>query len=186
MTSLSCQRRAIKVQTQTAHIEAGSVFTDFGGWEIRAVIQRVRDCSVEVRGKRISRIGEGMLVFLGVAPNDGSDEIEYLADRIVNLRIFPDENNRMNLSLLEIGGDIMVVSQFTLLADCKKGRRPSFSGAASPDYALDIYERFLDKLRDYGLRVECGKFGEEMMVSLSNWGPVTFVLDVPPLQGSAD
>ncbi len=133
----------------------------------------------------MSRIGEGVLVLLGVGPDDGEDEIEYIADRIVNLRIFPDESNRMNLSLCERGGDIMVVSQFTLLADCRKGRRPSFSGAASPDHAFEVYKRFLDKLKDYGLRVECGEFGEEMIVSLSNWGPVTFVLDVPARKASS-
>ncbi len=134
---------------------------------------------MEVNARKVSEIGEGILILLGVAPGDGDDEIEYMADRVINLRIFPDKNGKMNLSVLDMGGEVMVVSQFTLLADCKKGRRPSFTGAAAPDHAWEIYARFIDRLKSYGLKVESGRFGEEMLVILSNWGPVTFVLDTP-------
>jgi len=127
----------------------------------------------------ISRGGEGLLVLLGVQKGDGAGELEYLAEKILNLRVFPDEEGRMNRSVLDIEGDLIVVSQFTLLADTRKGRRPSFAAAEEPEKAESIYERFVERLRDTGLEVGTGSFGAMMLVSLDNWGPVTLVIDSP-------
>ena len=147
---------------------------------MRAVIQRVKSCGVTVDGELISEIGNGLLVLLGVAKGDGQAEIDYLADRILNLRIFPDEDGRMNLSVLETRGELMVVSQFTLLADCRKGRRPSFTGAEDPALAEPLYEKFTSRLRESGLEVATGVFGEMMTVGLENWGPMTLVIESLP------
>lgn len=127
----------------------------------------------------ISRGGEGLLVLLGVQKGDGAGELEYLAEKILNLRVFPDEEGRMNRSVLDIEGDLTVVSQFTLLADTRKGRRPSFAAAEEPEKAESVYERFVERLRDTGLEVGTGSFGAMMLVSLDNWGPVTLVIDSP-------
>lgn len=123
--------------------------------------------------------GTGLLVLLGVARGDTEKELEYIADKTLNLRIFPDDEGRMNLSVLDIGGELTVVSQFTLLADTRKGRRPSFVGAAEPAIAEQMYELFVERLRASGLRVDTGGFGEMMLVSLENWGPVTIVIETP-------
>jgi D-tyrosyl-tRNA(Tyr) deacylase len=147
------------------------------GETIRAVVQRVNRCSVSVEGRELSEIAEGLLVLLGVAQDDGEREARYLADKIINLRIFPDEDGRMNLSVADIAGELMVVSQFTLLADTRKGRRPSFVAAADPGDAERLYDTFVALLSESGLRVGTGEFGAMMLVSLDNWGPVTLVID---------
>jgi D-aminoacyl-tRNA deacylase len=144
---------------------------------VRAVVQRVRSCRVTVGDELISQTGYGLLVLLGVARGDGAAEIDYLAEKILNLRIFPDQEEKMNLSVLDLRGELMVVSQFTLLADCRKGRRPSFVDAEDPGLAEPMYEKFAARLRESGLKVEQGAFGEMMTVTLENWGPVTIVID---------
>jgi D-tyrosyl-tRNA(Tyr) deacylase len=143
------------------------------------VIQRVKSCEVSVGGETVSEIGTGLLVLLGIARGDGEAELSFMAEKILNLRIFPDGEDRMNLSVLETGGELMVVSQFTLLADCRKGRRPSFVDAEAPDIAEPLYERFAARLAESGLKVATGAFGAMMNVSLDNWGPVTLVIDAP-------
>lgn len=142
-------------------------------------MQRVRSCEVAIGGEPFSRTGEGLLVLLGVARGDGERELSWTADKVLNLRLFPDGAGRMNRSVLEEGGEIMVVSQFTLLADCRKGRRPSFTGAEDPGLAEPLCDRFAAMLAESGLVVATGEFGAMMEVSLVNWGPVTVVLDCP-------
>ena len=146
---------------------------------MRAVIQRVKECSVSVDGEVISETGPGLLVLLGIARGDGEDELAFMADKVLNLRVFPDEEGKMNLSVLDTGGELMVVSQFTLLADCRKGRRPSFVDAEDPTLAEGLYQRFAGRLLASGLKVATGAFGAMMMVRLENWGPVTLLIDSP-------
>lgn len=150
---------------------------------VRAVIQRVKRCSVSIEGEEVSSIGEGLLILLGVASGDTERELEWMAEKVKNLRIFPDPEGRMNLSVLDISGEVMVVSQFTLLADCRKGRRPSFVDAEDPGRAEQMYERFMARLAGAGVRMAGGVFGAMMDVSLVNSGPVTIVLDTPPTNG---
>jgi len=144
---------------------------------MRSVIQRVKESSVIVDNKIIGNIGKGLLVLLGVAEKDSAADADYLADKITNLRIFEDEQGKMNRSLLEIEGQMLVVSQFTLLGDCSKGRRPSFIQAAEPEKANTLYEYFVEKVRGNGIHVETGQFRAMMDVSLVNDGPVTFILE---------
>ena len=144
---------------------------------MRAVIQRVKEAKVEIRGAVVGEISKGLLVFLGVGQNDTEKECEYLANKIINLRIFPDENDMMNLSLRDINGGALVVSQFTLWGDCRKGRRPSFIEAARPDKAKGLYEYFILLLRERHVNVATGKFQEMMDVHLVNDGPVTILID---------
>ncbi len=144
---------------------------------MRAVIQRVREARVEVKGKPVGAIEWGLLVFLGVGREDTKTECDYLASKVAHLRIFSDEQGQMNRSLMDIGGAVLVVSQFTLWADCRKGRRPSFVRAAPPDHARALYERFISVVRDTGLTVATGRFQEMMEVHLVNDGPVTLLLD---------
>lgn len=144
---------------------------------MRAVVQRVSEASVEVNGKKTAQIGRGLLIFLGVDQEDSSEDARFLADKVVHLRIFPDDQDRMNLSVLDKGGEILVVSQFTLLGDCRKGRRPSYIAAAPPEKALALYETFVETLREYGPEVATGRFQETMHVHLINDGPVTLLLD---------
>lgn len=147
---------------------------------MRAVIQRVSKAQVTVSGEEIGAIGTGLLVLLGIAPDDTEQEGRWLANKLVSLRIFPDEAGKMNLSLAEIRGEVLVVSQFTLFGDVRKGRRPSFVGAAPPELARPLYERFCDALRAEGVsHVARGRFGADMAVSLTNDGPVTLLIDTP-------
>ena len=144
---------------------------------MRCVIQRVTQSAVSVSDKIVGKIGKGLLVLLGVEKNDTERSAEYLANKIVNLRIFEDENGKMNTSLMETGGQMLVVSQFTLYGDCQKGRRPSFVQAAEPEKAKQLYEHFADLVSKKGIRVERGRFQETMAVSLTNDGPVTLIIE---------
>ena len=144
---------------------------------MRAVVQRVTSSKVTVEGVTVGGIGKGLTVLLGVGADDTDKDLEYLADKIVNLRIFEDENGKMNLSLKDVGGELLVISQFTLYGDCRKGKRPSFDKAAGANKAQELYERFVAACRDLGLKVETGKFQAEMMVEINNNGPVTILLD---------
>lgn len=144
---------------------------------MRAVVQRVSSSKVTVDGIITGEIDKGLLVLLGVTHEDTSKDVDYMVDKILNLRIFEDENEKMNLSLKDINGKILAVSQFTLYGDCRKGRRPSFSYAARPELANPLYEEFVKRLRDNGVEVGTGKFGAHMMVDLTNDGPVTMLLE---------
>ena len=144
---------------------------------MKALIQRVKKASVTIENELYSEIGSGLLVFLGVTKSDTAENGEKLAQKIANLRIFEDENEKMNFSVIDVGGEILVVSQFTLCGDCKKGTRPSFDEAAHPDKAVELYEDFVNKLQNLGFNVKTGKFRAMMDVSLINDGPVTFMIE---------
>jgi D-tyrosyl-tRNA(Tyr) deacylase len=144
---------------------------------MRAVIQRVKKSSVTVNDKIIAKIGSGLLVLLGITREDEIKDGDYLAEKIPNLRLFEDENSKMNRSLLETGGEMLVVSQFTLLGDCRKGRRPSFTNAAGPDKAKKLYEYFSSQVKLKGVKVKTGQFRAVMAVSLINDGPVTLIVE---------
>jgi D-tyrosyl-tRNA(Tyr) deacylase len=147
---------------------------------MRAVVQRVKQSDVKTNGETVGRIGRGLLVLLGVAREDSAEDADYLANKIINLRIFEDENGKMNRSLLETGGELLAVSQFTLLADCRKGRRPSFIKAAEPEKATELYEKFVERVRQNGVAVQTGRFQAMMEVALVNDGPVTIIIESPP------
>lgn len=149
---------------------------------MRALIQRVSEASVAVGGKTVGKIGEGLLVLLGVGKDDSEGEADILADKIVNLRIFDDEAGKMNLSLAEVNGEMLVVSQFTLFADARRGRRPSYIAAALPDEANRLYEYFMERVTRSGIRVKSGQFKAMMDVELVNNGPVTIWLDTNELK----
>lgn len=144
---------------------------------MRAVVQRVKNSKVTVEEKVTGRINTGLMVLLGVGAEDSSADIDYLAEKIMNLRIFEDNNGKMNLSLLDVGGELLVVSQFTLFGDCRKGRRPSYDRAARPEKAKALYESFLEKCGEFGVTAQTGIFQAEMLVDISNDGPVTLLLD---------
>ncbi len=144
---------------------------------MKALIQRVKDASVTIEGDLYSKIGRGILIFLGVEKSDEIENADKLAQKVLNLRIFEDENDKMNLSVSDVNGEILVVSQFTLCGDCKKGTRPSFDNAAKPDKAVKLYEDFVNFLKLSGLIVQTGKFRAMMDVSLVNDGPVTFMIE---------
>ena len=146
---------------------------------MRAVLQRVTSAQVLVRGREVGRIGAGLLVFVGVGKDDDSSDIDYIAGKVLGLRVFEDDEQRMNRSVEEIGGQILVVSQFTLYGDCRRGRRPSFDQAAAPAEARAIYGDLVTKLRESDLRVETGEFQAMMKVELVNDGPVTLLLESP-------
>ena len=144
---------------------------------MRAVVQRVKRSSVNVGGETVGKIGRGLLVLLGVADGDSTDDADFMVNKIVHLRIFEDENEKMNRSLHDVGGEMLVVSQFTLLGDCRKGRRPSFINAAKPDKATELYEYFVEKTREHGITVQTGRFRAMMEVELINDGPVTLIIE---------
>ena len=146
---------------------------------MRAVIQRVKTSSVDVDEETIGQIDQGLLVFLGVGHEDQKSDVDYLCEKIVNLRIFEDQDQKMNLSLKDIEGEILVISQFTLQGDTRKGRRPNFGGAAKPDLAEPLYLEFIEKCKQHEeiKKVETGKFGADMNVNIQNDGPVTIILD---------
>jgi D-tyrosyl-tRNA(Tyr) deacylase len=147
------------------------------GVAMRAVVQRVKEAKVTVDGEDVGAVGPGLLVFLGVAETDADADLDYMLKKIPELRIFEDDEGKMNRSLVESGGAMLVVSQFTLYGDCRKGRRPGFSDAARPEKAIPMYERFIAGCREAGLVVETGRFGAMMDVELVNDGPVTLLLD---------
>jgi D-tyrosyl-tRNA(Tyr) deacylase len=146
---------------------------------MRAVLQRVTSAQVLVRGRQVGRIGAGLLVFVGVGKDDDSSDIDYIAGKVLGVRVFEDDEQRMNRSVTEMGGQILVVSQFTLYGDCRRGRRPSFDQAAPPAEARAIYENLVTKLRQSDLTVETGEFQAMMDVELVNDGPVTLLLESP-------
>ncbi len=144
---------------------------------MRSVLQRVKSAKVSIDGEVVGKIGTGLLVLLGVCDEDTDKDLVYLADKITGLRIFEDSDEKMNLSLEDIGGELLVVSQFTLYGDCRKGRRPSFTSAGNPEYANSMYEKFVEYLKGKGFSVKTGRFGADMQVELINDGPVTMLLD---------
>ena len=148
---------------------------------MRAVLTRVKSASVTVDGSVIGQIGQGFLILLGVTHEDTEAQALKLADKLMGLRIFEDENGKMNRSLEDVGGQVLVVSQFTLYGNCKKGRRPEFLAAARPEIAIPLYEKFIALCRDKGFSVETGEFGAEMLVQSVNDGPVTLIVDTDQL-----
>ncbi len=144
---------------------------------MKLVIQRVSTAKVEVDGKIVGSIEKGFLVLIGVTHDDTKENADYLANKLCNLRVFRDENDKMNLGLKDINGELLLISQFTLYADCAKGNRPSFVNAAKPEFANELYEYFCEKCRQNGINVQKGIFGADMKVSLLNDGPVTIIIE---------
>jgi len=144
---------------------------------MKVVVQRVTKASVKVDNKIVGQIGKGILLLIGVAETDTIADIDFVADKCVNLRIFEDEDDKMNRSLLDVGGEVLAISQFTLLGNTKKGRRPSFIEAAHPEKGEDYYNKFIDRLKSHNVRVSCGIFGAMMDVELVNYGPVTIIVE---------
>ena len=148
---------------------------------MRAVLTRVKSASVTIDGEVVGKIGQGFLILLGVGPEDTEQKCRYLAEKALGLRVFEDENGKMNLSLSDVGGSVLVVSQFTLYGNCRKGRRPSFVEAAGPELGNRLYERFLQDCADLGFAPQHGRFGADMQVASVNDGPVTLILDTDAL-----
>ena len=148
---------------------------------MRAVLTRVRSASVAIDGETVGQIGQGFLILLGVGPEDTEATCRYLAEKALGLRVFEDENEKMNLGLADVGGQVLVVSQFTLYGNCRKGRRPSFAEAAGPELGNRLYEQFLEECRRLGYEPQHGRFGADMQVSSVNDGPVTLILDTKQL-----
>lgn len=144
---------------------------------MRAVVQRVTSADVKIDGNVHGKIDNGFMVLLGVGKGDTDEDMKYIADKIINLRIFGDENDKMNLSLADVNGSLLVISQFTLYGDCSHGRRPYFGDAMAPDEANKMYESFVEYVRSKGIHTETGEFGADMKVTLTNDGPVTIILD---------
>lgn len=144
---------------------------------MRAVVQKVSSSKVTVDEEVVGQISQGLLVLLGVTHDDTSKDVDYMVDKITNLRIFEDAEGKMNLSLKDVNGEVLAVSQFTLYGDARRGRRPSFSDAARPEIANPLYEEFVEKVKEQGINVGTGKFGAHMMVNLTNDGPVTILLE---------
>lgn len=152
---------------------------------MKAIIQRVRRSSVTIDGTVVGKIGPGLTLLLGVTESDTENQCDYLAEKAVNLRIFEDDAGKMNRSLLDIGGEMLIISQFTLCADCRKGRRPSFIAAARPEQAVPLYERFVAQVQTQGVQTASGQFGADMLVSIENDGPVTIILDTEEIMPDA-
>ncbi|MCA1031874.1 D-tyrosyl-tRNA(Tyr) deacylase [Bacillus timonensis] len=144
---------------------------------MKVVVQRAKNATVSVSGEEVGKINNGLMLLVGITHDDSEEDAIFLADKISNLRIFEDENGKMNLSLKDIGGEILSVSQFTLYGDCRKGRRPNFMDAAKPEVAQPLYEYFNEQLRRIGIKVETGLFGEMMDVQFTNIGPVTLIVE---------
>ena len=144
---------------------------------MKLVIQRVKKAKVEVKGKTVGKIEKGFLVLIGITHSDTQEEADYLAKKLCNLRVFEDENQKMNRNLKDVNGKLLIVSQFTLYANCKDGNRPSFTDAAKPDMANELYEYFCEKCQEYQIEVQKGIFGADMQVSLINDGPVTIMME---------
>lgn len=144
---------------------------------MRAVVQRVSKSSVAVDGKIIGSINKGLNVLIGISKDDTIEDLKYIKDKVVNLRIFEDEEDRMNLSLNDIKGEILIISQFTLYGDCRRGRRPNFMNSMGPKEAEELYKKFLEMMKETGLKIQCGEFGADMKVSIENDGPVTILLE---------
>jgi D-tyrosyl-tRNA(Tyr) deacylase len=145
--------------------------------KVRVILQRVKEAKVTVEDKIVGEIQKGMLLLVGAKIGDTEEDVKYLADKCVNLRIFEDQDQKMNLSANDVGAEVLVVSQFTLYADTRKGRRPSFTDALEPALAEKLYLKFIDEIKAKGLKTESGIFGAKMLVQIFNWGPVTFILD---------
>jgi D-tyrosyl-tRNA(Tyr) deacylase len=141
------------------------------------VLQRVREGKVTVDGKVVGQIGKGLVLLIGAKTKDTEEDVKYLMDKCVNLRIFEDDEGKMNLSALDVNAEVLVISQFTLYGDTSKGRRPSFTNALEPKEAERLYERFIQQIKMTGLKAESGVFGAKMLVDIANWGPVTFILE---------
>jgi len=146
---------------------------------MRAVVQRVSEASVSIDGEVVAEIGRGMLVLLAAANGDGLEQVRWMAEKLIGLRIFPDDAGKMNLSLEQVGGEMLVVSQFTLYGDCRKGKRPSYTASAPPDEAVTVYQSFIDAVAKLKIPVREGVFGAMMQVHLVNDGPVTLIVDSP-------
>jgi D-aminoacyl-tRNA deacylase len=146
---------------------------------MRALIQRVSEASVSIEGECVGKIGPGMVILLGIANSDIPEDVEVLAKKCTNLRIFEDDNDKMNLSLLNVKGEALIISQFTLYGDCSRGRRPSYSNAARPETAIPLYEKFICEIRKLDIKTETGRFGAMMEVDIQNSGPVTLMVEVP-------
>lgn len=144
---------------------------------MKVVVQRSKQAAVTVEGETVGAIDSGLVLLVGITHEDTEADVKWMAEKVAGLRIFEDESGKMNLSVLEVGGQILSISQFTLYGDCRKGRRPNFMAAARPDLAEPLYERFNEALRAQGLDVRTGRFGAMMDVSLVNWGPVTLIID---------
>ncbi|CDM69162.1 D-tyrosyl-tRNA(Tyr) deacylase [Clostridium bornimense] len=144
---------------------------------MRAVVQRVTSSKVTVNGEVVGSIERGFNVLLGISKDDGEEDIKYIKDKIINLRVFQDENDKMNLSLKDVGGELLIISQFTLYGDCRKGRRPNFMAALGGNEAEILYNKFLEEIKKEGIKVEAGIFGADMKVSIENDGPVTLILE---------
>jgi D-tyrosyl-tRNA(Tyr) deacylase len=144
---------------------------------MRALIQRVSSASVTIAGEMVGKIGPGLVILLGVTHDDDERDVAYLADKCVNLRIFRDEQDKMNRSLLDVLGEALIISQFTLYGDTRKGRRPSFVDAALPEHAVPLYEKFIKAVEDQGVKVATGRFGADMLVDIQNHGPVTLMVE---------
>ncbi|MDD7794045.1 D-aminoacyl-tRNA deacylase [Clostridium sp. 'White wine YQ'] len=144
---------------------------------MRAVVQRVKRSSVKVDGRTIGEIGAGLNVLIGITKGDTDEDIKYIRDKVINLRVFSDSDDKMNLSLKDVNGEILIISQFTLYGDCRKGRRPSFINALGGEEAIGIYEKVVEAFKEEGIRVETGEFGADMEVEIINDGPVTLLLE---------
>ncbi len=144
---------------------------------MRALLQRVTEASVSIGGETVGSIGQGLVILFGVKSGDRPEDADYLAEKCVNLRIFCDADDKMNLSVMDVKGEALIISQFTLYGDCRKGRRPGFDMAAKPDLAVPLYERFIERVKSYGVKVATGRFGADMHVKIFNDGPVTFLVE---------